>query len=282
MSETIFDNLTGQELKELINSKQCSLEDLDRSALGRLFDYESNLVEKGEGNNDLLCNCAEMLFALKNDDEDYDTKFAYLLKEAAAASIANPDGIEKGKTRIRGYKKALLVAAIAIILIISTSLTASAFGFNILDFLRDLVSKPVGTVVEKEGITYINGGHSKKYETVYELMESEEISIMFPTIFPGSTTISSVQVGEGFNSRLIVDFITSNPNICVTVYIDTKKQEADVNLETYVFRNQTYLIKHEDLYYAFTYIGNDYYSIQAETYEDLVLIIKNMNELRKH
>ena len=280
VTKNMFDNLTGQELRELIYTQKYALEDLDDAALGKLFDYETELVVNGEGDSDLLRRCASLMQD-ETDSEQYDEKFKEMVKNAMGSTTTFKDSVAKKKEFQKRPKKVLLVAAIVVILIVSSSLIASAFGFNILDFLRDLVSKPVGTVVEKEGITYINGGHSKKYETIYELMESEEISIMFPTIFPGSTTISSVQVGEGFNSRLIVDFITSNPNICVTVYIDTKKQEADVNLETYVFRNQTYLIKHEDLYYAFTYIGNDYYSIQAETYEDLVLIIKNMNELRK-
>lgn len=277
MSETIFDNLTGQELKELINSKQCSLEDLDRSALGRLFDYESNLVEKGEGNNDLLCNCAEMLFALKNDDEDYDTKFAYLLKEAAAASIANPDGIEKGKTRIRGYKKALLVAAIAIILIISASLIAGAFGYNILEFFKYIASKPSGTIEEHEGLTYINDGTVIMYDTIEEMLQNEKTSIMYPNKLPEGVEITSVRVAKGDTGIRIVTFLTNVDSISISVEVNTKQipkiSEDDIVVH---YRDCTFVVIDDII--ASGIIKNNYYSISARTNDELISIIQELKE----
>ena len=274
----ILDNMTGQEIKEMIVRKEIVLENLSVLALHRLFDYESDAVCRDDGDGELLCRVADLLAEKEGFADEHDKAFETILANAMQSALRSEVPTEHPKKKHHRLKKALLIAAAVIALACSATLVATAFGFDVFAHLRELLSCPAGAKMEENGITLVHHGETTVYSSIEELLGAEKLDIMYPTKLPNGVTITEVRVIPGGGNTEIVEIKTNDENI--SIHIETATEStggAFADCERIEVGNATYYI-HEERLYAVTNNNGNYYCIQADNYENILLIIKHMKE----
>ena len=274
----ILDNMTGQEIKEMIERKEIVLENLSVLALNRLFDYESDAVCRDDGDGELLCRVADLLAEKEGFADDHDKAFETILANAMQSAVQPALPAEQPKKKHYRLKKALLIAAAVIALACSATLVATAFGFDVFAHFRELLSCPAGAKMEESGITLVHFGESAQYSSMEELLAAEELDIMYPTKLPEGVKITEVNVIEGADKKETVEIITSDELLRIYIELYAKEmgstfadcKKVEINGKLFYIRNE--------INAAFAYISGNYYSIQANNHEDILLIINSMKE----
>ena len=279
MSEYILDNLKGQEIKELMINGKITIEDLDTAALNKLLDYETDMLCLDEGDMDLIHACASRLDEL-NGPAMSDEEFLAVIKKAEdeyVSSNTNTLPVRTVKRRFASKKIWLVAAAIALLAAMAT-ITASAFGFNVFEYFKQIIDLPVGKKVDKGIITLVNYGETETFSSVDELLKAEELNILYPAALPEDVVIQQVYINEGANDGITVQFVMNYPSTYISVDTNIVPSEVigykeQVTTEEGVF----YVFCDEDIY-AVCYYKNSYYYIGSDSYENLIIIIENMRE----
>lgn len=282
----ILDNLKGQEIKELIVAKKIKLEELDTSALEKLLDYETDMLCLDMGDMELIRACAARLDEL-NGPAMTDEEFWSIIKKAEERMISG----EKENTPVDApvnvparvvkkriiWKKVWLVAAIVALLVSAATMTASAFGFNVFDYFKEVIGLPVGEKVDKGTVTLINRGEVKEYSSIEELLSDESINILYPSSLPTNSQLESVKIVDDINGKQVI-ILTNNPQINIVVFPNQKQtNNSFADCEMYLYNDKTFYINKE-LNAAYFYFGDNFYSIQADSYENVILIIESLKE----
>lgn len=282
----ILDNLKGQEIKELIIDRKITLEELDTSALEKLLDYETDMLCLDMGDMELIHACAARLDEL-NGPAMTDEEFWSVIKKAEERMISG----EKENTPVDApvnvsarvvkkriiWKKVWLVAAIVALLISAATMTASAFGFNVFDYFREVMGLPAGEAVDKGSITLINRSEATVYSSMDELLAEEDLDILYPTVLPDDNEFESVRIVESVGEHQII-ILTNNPQINMIVYTNrTDKGNSFADCEVYLYNDVTFYINRE-IHTVCFYFDNNFYSIQADNYDNIILLIKNLKE----
>jgi len=272
--------MNGQEIKELINNSVITIESLDTEALAKLMDYETDMLCFGSGDTELICRCSERLDSLRENGIT-DEKFDSAINKAKATlgdNAASETEEQKSSRRKPRYvlKRIAIIAAAILIMLTSTVAIASAFGVDILDYISRIVRQDKGSEIVVGDFTFDNMGESKKYSSFEEMLEIENLDILYPTKLPEGVYINKVYAFDDTVAEKTISVTTTDANILFSISIQYKKvflvDRADevltVNgIEFYIRDN-----------YAMCYHNGDYYSIKADNYEDLILIIDNMKE----
>lgn len=289
IDKNILDNLKGQEIKELIVDGKITLEDLDTSALEKIFDYETDMLCIDEGDIELINACAERMDELNGPlmtEEHFwavinkvDAEMVSDKKETTPvdAPVNAPARVVKKRTI---WKKVWLVAAIIALLISAATITASAFGFNVFDYFKQVISLPVGGSVDQEGITLVNFGETKTFSSIDKLLTEEKIDTMYPAQLPKGVCIKQVSVSANANNGESIQFIMNDPSSIVAVDTNAKPFEATGYIQCITKNACVYYVFSDNGFYATCYYKNDYYYIGSDSYENLILIIENMKEIK--
>ena len=283
----ILDNLKGQEIKELIIDRKITLEELDTSALEKLLDYETDMLCLDMGDMELIHACAARLDEL-NGPVMTDEEFWSIIKKAEERMISG----EKENTPVDApvtaparvvkkriiWKKVWLVAAIVALLISAATITASAFGFNVFECFREVIGLSAGEKVDKGTVTLINRGEAKEYDSIEELLEAENINILYPSVLPEGIEITTINIKEGTNSGNFIQVLTNDAQTNIVIYTNRLESNSSFNgCEEHRFNGYTFYVRKE-LNSAYCYSNDCYYSIQSNSYNNLLLIIENIKE----
>ncbi len=281
----ILDNMTGQEIKEMIERKEVVLENLSVLALNRLFDYESDAVSRDDGDGELLCRVADLLAEKEGIADEHDKAFETILANAmqsvVQSAVQSAHSTEQPKKKHYRLKKALLIAAAVIALACCATLVATAFGFDIFAHFRELISHPAGAKMEENGITLVHFGETTQYSSMEELLAAEELDIMYPTKLPEGVFITEVRMISGIDGNETVEIKTTDEKTVICIDLSAYDIGGSFKgCEKYEQNNQLFYIKEKEkgMYFAFSYLNDNYYSVQADSYEHLLLILKHLKE----
>lgn len=277
----ILDNMTGQEIKEMIERKEIVLENLSVLALNRLFDYESNAVCRDDGDGELLCRVADLLAEKEGLADEHDKAFETILANVMQSVVRTEVPTEQPKKKHHRLKKALLIAAAVIALACSATLVATAFGFDIFAHFRELLSCPAGAKIEENGITLVHNGETTVYSSIEELLEAEQLTVMYPTKLPEGISITEVRMVPGANGKETIEIKTTDEQTVICIDLSVHNIGGSFKTcEKYELNNQLFYIKEKEngTYFAFSYLNDNYYSVRADSYEHLLLILKHLKE----
>lgn len=280
MSEYILDNLKGQEIKELMVNGKITLKDLDTTALNKLLDYETDMLCLDEGDMDLIHACASRLDEL-NGPAMSDEEFLAVIKKAEEDYVSGNRNALPAKPVKRRFisKKIWIVAAAIALLAAMVTVTASAFGFNVFEYFKEVIGLPAGGKIDKDTITLVNNGNVEEYDSIEELLLTEKIDILYPSMLPDGIKIKSVSISVGQNGRDIIEFIANDSSTYISV--DTNIIDDAINdySEMLTINGCAYYI-FENEKFAVCYYNDCYYYISSDTYENLIIIIENMREIK--
>lgn len=276
-----LDNFTGQEIKEMINAQKITIDELNTSALRKLMDYEIDLLAVDEGDMDLVCQCSDMLTKLDPCPITTET-FMNIIKrnEEEYITIIDDTPCEDVPKRRFVFKRIAVVAA-AILLIMTTAVgVASAFGVNIIEEINKIIRQDEGARTDIGVFTFHNGGESKYYSSIEEVIEEKNWDIMYPTKFPTNIYIAKVMLDTSVNGNDKIRILTNDDNVIIRIEFDSYNEDAMD--EQYIIHESNgityYIYERNNIHYAFCFRKYDYYSIQANNYDDLILIIDNFKE----
>ena len=274
MDNKILDNLSGQEIREMIIKGTVKLDELSTQALETLFDYESDRVSDGASDASLLLECAEILDNANHGEEAAQKSQAFL-KNVLDEMCAEKSPKKKKRSR---WKTVAIIAAVLLISVFGITALADTMGFNILSYLGIIADMKPGDTVDVDGITLEYLDKEKTYASVEELIYREKLEIMYPTVLPEGVSIQSVEIYNLDSGGKRIDFKTGNPNTVIIVDTKMTTQDDYSHLEKHTVGNHDFYLFEEDLYYAICYEAESYYSIGASSKENLILIIDNMKE----
>jgi cell division protein FtsL len=268
-----LNNMTGQELKEMITNQKIKLEDLDIEKLNRLFEYESTVICNNEGDSELLLRCADLLAEKEGFAEEHDKQFQEMLQ----AAMHNVPVTARRRKRY-GFKKALLIAAAVALLVGSLSVVAVAFGCDIFAYFREIITRPAGATMEKEAVTLTHNGEAKEYSSMEELVRTERLEILYPAVLPESISVTEVRLLTEADGKETVEIQTTDEQTRIYVHLEMNNAgEPRDDSERLVVNGEEFYVRAETCS-AVSYISGNFYSIQASNYEDLMKILNNLKE----
>lgn len=287
MDKNSLDNMSGQELKNMIDNKAITLDELDNAALEKIMNFEIDMLCHGSGDMATIRRCS-MLLNERNDSETIDkNKIISIIDKVQNEHVTVIDKEEIQNTEAKVIKKRRitlrkvgLIAAILTLMLATSTFVAGAFGIDVMDCFRMIVDGGKGTVVDTDGVTYTNTGEATEYPTIEEMLEKEKLDIMYPTKLPDGIKIEYVSVNRDKEGNIDIGIITNKPGTsCFSIEVlKEPMNESYPDVEIYISGGKTYQIFQADSFYAVCFYDNIYYSIQAGSHDDLILIINNMKE----
>jgi len=182
VSKKILDNLTGQEIKELINTKKILLDELDSDSLRKLMDHEVDLICYGEGDVDLISECSHLL-CQKEKPIISKEEFSGVIERTKAEQVTIVEKKPVNRKARIIFKRSILVAVIASALFFSSCCVLKLIP-DICQYIASIARQPEGTKENIDEFTFYNNGEVKKYATIEELVAAENLDIMYPTKWP--------------------------------------------------------------------------------------------------
>ena len=278
-NKNTLDNLTGQEIKEMINVGNIEIEQLGASALRKLMNYEVDMLCFGEGDLELIDKCSELLDEIDPVPMSSEEFMNIIRRNEKERITIIEDGASYNRVPQKRFvlKRIAIVAAAVVILIASTVSVAAAFGFDVFKYISQIVRAPEGTESNFEEFTFYKNNETKKYSSIEQLLEDEELDIMYPTKLPEGSIIKSIRINIESNEKETVQIVTND--IDTNIQIGLSSNQIITNrTETIEINGIKYYIQKGDLVSASCYLNNNTYYISAKTLDDVIFIIDNMKE----
>lgn len=179
--------------------------------LGDIIENESAKPDE-ETDFALIEECENLLFELVNDsmslsDEDINERIIKVTRKNSRTLCG------KAKKRI---SRIIAIACASIALCIGVGAVACLIDPKILDGIRKVLKYNVGESINIDGITFINDGEMRQYETIDELLDGNDIDIMYPHELPDGVYIEYVYVSE--ETVFPIDIVLSDHYGMICIY----------------------------------------------------------------
>ncbi len=288
MEKSMLDNMTGQELKEMIEANTLVLDELNNSALEKIMNYEIDMLCLGTGDMMTIRRCSELLNERNSSEKLSREKVVSVIAKAENDRVVIVDGSAcDPKSNIMRPKRVILrrvglVAAVLASVMAMTALVAAAFGVDVFGYIRDIVRLEDGTVINEDGFTFYNAGVPKEYTSIEEMIKSEDLDIMYPAKLPEGVKIKKVEVVLNERGNDWIGIITNDINVSISIEKNVKESDGWLDSEPKYEKNGVayHIVCRDGVCGATTYYNGDCYNIKAKNYEDLILMIDSTGELK--
>lgn len=253
---------------------------LDKEAmikwLGEVIDAE---MDKPDDEIDmaLVMECdaylAELMSDIEISDEQMERNIANIMKKPCNKTI--PSRTTVGRTpRIRRIVAVICAAA----LIIGCAVSAYAFVPAFRDMIRNVLNLNVGSKVQDDGITFINFGKTYNYSTIDELIQKENLGILYPHNLPDTLKIKFISsAGKGNDLVYSISFADNLASISIkALEYDTSKLASDTELFVNTHDIISYISWEDDIFLSTTVYNGWTYYVAANSMDNLTTILENL------
>ncbi len=185
------------------------------------------------------------------------------------------------------YKRFVRVASIMLMVMVvlgmSVTVMARVAGYSstfewVSDHIEEILGWSPGTH-EKEGITIYRGESSKYYDTIEELLISENLDILYPSSLPNGIKLRSVSITEYDGNKFTLTFIFNTDSIGISVFnYDLSSHIFDTE-DTITINGIEYSISQFPEWYQADYVTEKYaYTIMSDDYDSLIDLLNSMKE----
>ena len=201
---------------------------------------------------------------------------------------------KKGKKDKKKSKKRA-VAAVATVAIITTlmfavvSVAAHNQGYaNAWEFIteniKQILNLNAGETMESDGITFVKGEDAVSYASMEELIEAEQIDILYPANLPNDIHVTKITQLHMSDLHTVLSFQFDNENLSMLISNLPEISNADLlEKETYQSNNMTFYIDSfsNGTYQAIGYYNDYEYQINYNNYDTLIKILNNLKGIDK-
>jgi len=182
------------------------------------------------------------------------------------------------RTRRMPRPRRLVAAILAAVLLIGGSLTAYAFVPAFRDVVCYVLKLERGSTVDDGGVTYTYSGKAVKYQSIEELVQKENLNILYPHNLPETLKIKAIiGSGEGESLTYNIAFVDGVTAIRISV--------GEIDSSTLSTNSEAYENKKGILSYilfdgnkvtsVISYNGYTYY-ISAINRSNMITILENL------
>lgn len=172
-----------------------------------------------------------------------------------------------------GIKK-VLAASIAILIIFLGGFTVYASSPVVKDIINRVLSLNVGQSLENENITYTYEGKSLIYDNIEDLVEIENLGIVYPDKIPYNAHVKLISYTKS-NNRITFTFNDKRIQFTVEKNVDLDESRFK-NTDKVSIKNYTFFVASKgSMYLAYSIINNDLYSLQCDSKEELLNMINS-------
>ena len=223
--------------------------------------------------------CLDTIAKLKNHKTEYSQEELKAKAEALLAKARAKEAAETAAAPARRYRlRPVLVAVILLVVVCICGATACGVIPSLRMWFAKIVNNP-GATVDDNGITYSYNGQAVIYKDINELLEKEQLDILYPSKLPEGVELKNVQrkMFNGQEKIFLVCNIT-DVNFAITIDFDDPFQPNSVYEKCVIndinvfYRKET----EKNRYVALFLHDNNYYSITASDYESVFLILNNL------
>lgn len=269
---------------------------VDMDKIRRQLDAEDKVIEYLAGeiakerkkpaflqNQARIDKCIDTIAKLKNHKTEYSQEELKAKADALLAKARAKEATDKetAATPIRRYRlRPVLVAVIVLVAVCLCGATACGVIPSLRMWFAKIVNNP-GASVDDNGITYSYDGQVSIYKDIDELLDNEQLDILYPSELPAGTQLVSVQrITDDDIENYFFSYSDKRVSICIKLnfYDEFNANEmyqryAVGNITAYYWKDDVL-----DRYMAVFLVDNTYYSISAKDEPSLLYIINNMKE----
>jgi hypothetical protein len=196
------------ELRELFLNGELDSDLMTLSDYERLFDYETDLDEP---QSSVLVFCSNGLNqheaygkhlpkpSLESVFEKHEQMFGGKLTEPKATKA------RRGMKSWSGLRWAATIAICVAIATVALQGVAMAMGYdNFVAWIRSALRSPESVVVDSQGVESIFTKGVRFYNSTEELIETENLDVLFPTMLPEGYGFTNFEVDDSGNHMLIL------------------------------------------------------------------------------
>lgn len=258
----------------------------------QLIAYLNQTIDKeldkkfDEQDMDLIDECIAFLNDIEGNKYAPDDKTKEENLAALSKAFEEVRTIKKGNMKhisIFSWKKIAATACAAVILLVlSVFATAASQNITPLEVLdkwgASILNLPYDKKVEACGMTFIRNSSVVKYNTIEDLLKSEQLEILYPARMPEDIKIDSVLLTEQKEGTHVI-FIFNNQDVFFSVFL----YEAYPKIKEYsrfdvltINGVDCYLSMLDEKHNAIFYYDSKTYSVSAKEYDTLILLLNNI------
>ncbi len=270
--------------------------------IARLYQIIENELQKPEDEMDssLIAECSEFIEELRQEQGEKQSIDSDKTPESVYAKIegGDKDRIRKSvqhtqKPRLPRQKRVLIrfAAAMVAVLILVMSITVVAVrnGYcsaweYIAENIKEIVNMSDGEISESGNITLIKNDNTTKYSSIEELIEQEQLDIIFPSVLPDNVQFQKVTQHDIDEDKKKWDFQTNNEYLDIVVYNYYRNQYEELNdYNEYQMGDLKFIILEldENIYQAMSQFNGSEYVIRYNNYDELLKILTGMKGIDK-
>lgn len=236
-----------------------------------------------EMDSDLVTECVDFLMELEGKERLTKSEIEQRVRNIPFTSTGNIHS--KSKKHFRMKTLAVIAAILAILFAVFTTVAVATSYDPIMNLLTEM-SHFIAEMIEGErvdvgGVTITKPNETITYDTLEELLEKENIDVLYPTWLPDNEEIASVWFIDDVHSDYYI-FKCENAAYSINVVLD--KSIDDDSKNSLNFKE----INGFSVYYEYYDDENHFqanfehngklYSISAYTEDELFKIIENLKE----
>ncbi len=267
---------------------------VDMEKIYRQLDAEDKVIEYLAGeiakerkkpaflqNQARIDKCIDTIAKLKNHKTEYSQEELKAKADALLAKARAKEAAETAAAPARRYRlRPVLVAVIVLVAVCLCGATACGMIPSLRMWFAKLVNNP-GASVEDDGITYSYNGQAVIYKDIHELLEKEQLDILYPSKLPDGVKLENVQrKNDEEHERLFFVCSSLDVNFLITfdysdeLVVDSIYSQYKLNDLTVYCREDQELDRHIAI---FTY-ENKYYFVTAKDQSSLRYILDNIRK----
>ena len=223
-----------------------------------------------ERDTDLIDDCIREIAELKGVKADFSDEEVEEITDKLIKT-ANKEKKRKRSTRF--------AAGIAVAVVFVTGITACTINPRLANWFSKIVRLPFGTIEEQQSVTYIHQNATEEYNDIESLLRTKNLNVYYPTIFPEGIKVKHVEAMDYDGSRIIA-FRFSSDSFHYSVQLDytisTGNNEivSEINSNGFCFD----VFEKDDHYISYAVLDGNTYIIQAESLDDLILVIGGLRK----
>lgn len=290
VDKNALDNMTGREIKELVNIGKIKLDSLDTTALTKLLDYETDMLCLGCGDVNAANACAELL-ETQSAAPDAEQTEAIIDRVADTHVDAEKSGKKKVIKKKRISIRSIIAAALAVAtMLVSATASSDEEEFDMAPYIREAMANPgkfvhisayeSGTYSMDIVITYI----SDSYHTIDETVEALDTALLYPDDWGSNLSNGNISVSTlKSKSKPKVTMYSTNFDVRIDVQVNKIKVAGRLLREWsygihYVTKSGLEFYIDPDICRAVGAHNDHHYTVSARNLFELCHILNTLKE----
>ena len=237
-----------------------------------------------EMNSNLVTECVDFLMELEGKERLTESEIEQRVENIPF--IESDNIFSKSKKRLRLKTLAVVAAVLAILFAVFTAVAVATSYDPVMNLLKQIshtiIELTDGRSVDVGGVTINKPNETITYDTLEELLEKENIDVLYPMWLPDNEEITSVWFIDDIQSDYYI-LKCANAAYSINVVLDNSisdEEKNSLNFKEINGKGVYYCYDSSEMCFQadFEYNGM-LYSISAYTEDDLFKIIENLKEI---